>query len=149
MAKSKVNRRIIKFSLIITILLFLACWDVRFNDSLRVINNSAERISILHSNQKTGDLTANHIAFFVDDYNTVAPGDTSLIHIMGNDGAWHDYISQGIDQKLYLYVFNVDTLKKYQDTYSMDDLVEMGKYISLLQYSERELKSKHWLIKFK
>jgi hypothetical protein len=30
----------------------------------------------------------------------------------------------------------------------MDDLVDMGKYIKLLQYSEPELIHQHWIINF-
>jgi hypothetical protein len=141
----------ISMSIVLAILSLLcaSCYDVEINDKLRLVNLSNDTVSVLYSNIRSGDLTPNHVAFFLDDYNLIGPRDTSLISLLGNNNAWHDYIKGGGNKKLFIFVFKIDTLKKYEKVYSMNELVEAGKYVKLLQYSERELVRKHWVIDFK
>jgi len=77
------------------------------------------------------------------------PPDSSFeIAILGRNDSWHRYINEGRTKQLFLYVFNVDSLKKFDGSYSMDDLINQRKYLSCKQYSEEQLDKIKWKIVF-
>ncbi len=104
------------------------------------------RISFLYSNHVEGNLTENNIAYFISDYNIVKPDSSLKISILGGREAWHDYIEEGKTKRLFLYVFSADTLMKYNNLLSIDDLVHQHKYLKLFNYSENDLNKINWKI---
>jgi hypothetical protein len=95
------------------------CMDYN-NYMMEIHNGSKQKITVLHSNSTMG----------------------------GKANAWHQYIEEGKHKHLYLFIFSVDTLKKYDDLYSMDQLSAMGKYLKVLKYSEPELIKMNWKVNY-
>lgn len=118
------------------------------NHMLRVHNGSSIKISVLYSNNKKGS-TENLVDFYTSDYNIIHPKDTSDIIIGGKKNAWHEYISEGPDKKLYIFIFATDSLLKYKGTNSMPMLCSEYKYLKLFEYSEEQLRKQNWLLEFK
>ena len=135
--------------LVLILIMSISCNDVHINHKFKLINNSENNISVLYSNHETGELTSDLIDYYISDYNTIAPKDTFTITKLGKANAWHDYIQKGGSKKLYLFIFDIDTLKAYQGSYSMDELCEMKKYMKEIQYSERELIHNNWTVDFR
>src|ERR1700744_6241692 len=90
---------------------FCGCTDVAIDHSLSITNKSNIKISILSSNRASGHLTKNNIAYFISDQNIIFPDSSFDVPILGRQGAWHRFIDKGKTKKLYLYIFNVDSLK--------------------------------------
>ncbi|MGZ3813126.1 MAG: hypothetical protein ACXVB0_17585 [Mucilaginibacter sp.] len=106
-------------------------------------------ISLLYSNHAENNLTENNIAYFIRDDQIVKPDSSLDITILGGRKAWHDYIEEGKTKRLFLYIFSTDTLIKYNHTLSIDDLVHQGKYLQLVNYSEKDLDKANWKLEFK
>jgi hypothetical protein len=68
--------------------------------------------------------------------------------ISGGKDAWHYYIEKGRPKKLFIYIFDTDTLRKYNGSYSIDDIVGEHKYLKSLSYSEKDLDKIDWKITF-
>ncbi len=104
------------------------------------------RISFLYSNHVERNLTENNIAYFIRNDKIVKPDSSVEITILGGKEAWHDYIEEGKTKRLFLYVFSTDTLTKYNNLFSIDDLVHQHKYLKLFNYSENDLDKINWKI---
>ncbi len=124
------------------------CYDVTVNRGLSITNKSDAKVSILYSNRVNKQLTENNIAYYISDENVIQPDSTYDITILGRNNPWHQYINEGKTKKLFLYVFNVDSLKKFEGVYSMDDLINQKKYLKVIKYSEEELNKINWKITF-
>lgn len=114
---------------------------------LQVHNNSKKEITVLYSNS-IAPSTSNNIAYYIADWVLISPDSVNSVGIGGKPDAWHNYIEQGKDNRLYLYVFSVDSLKSYNGIYSMNELCSMGKYLKVLKYSEPELIKMNWQITY-
>jgi hypothetical protein len=118
------------------------------NHQLSLTNKSGKDISILYSNHNAQRLTENNVAYYIADWNIMKSDSSKDIVKAGNKNAWHEYIEQGRTKKLFVYIFETDTLKKYSNIYSMDDIVREHKYLKLLSYSENDLNKIGWKIIF-
>lgn len=116
-----------------------------YNHQLSIINLSGRKLSIDYSNEIVIN-KENNVAFYIAEANIIQPNSTFNIVIPGNENAWHEYIQEGSTKKLHLYVFETDTLRKYQNT-SMTELARINKYYKLFTYSEKELDKLKWNIK--
>lgn len=134
------------FALFALNLFFSGCHYI--NHMLEIHNGSKQKITVLHSNSITPS-TTNNVAYYIADWTIINPDSTNTLTIGGKANAWHQYIEEGKDKKLYLFIFSVDTLKKYDDLYSMDQLSAMGKYLKVLKYSEPELIKTNWKVNYK
>lgn len=115
---------------------------------LRIHNESSIRLSVLYSNDKNVS-NDNLVDYYISDYNTIHPKDTSDIIKAGKKNEWHQYISEGPKKKLYIFIFATDSLVKYKGTDSMPMLCAEHKYLKLFEYSEEQLQKQNWLIEFK
>ncbi len=146
MLKQKLFLSIVFLAIVFSL---VGCYsDVMVNHQLSLINKSEKSISILYSNGAETPITQNNVAFYITDRQVVQPDSTIDITILGNNNPWHQYIEEGKAKTLSLYVFEADTLKKYNNIYSMDDLVNQQKYLKLLTYSEIELQKTNWKLNF-
>src|SRR5579863_7459711 len=96
---------------------------------LTITNRSNTDISVLCSNHSSLHLTENNIDFFLLDNNIIKPDSTNFIRKFGKSNSWHNYINEGPDKKLFIYVFALDTLIKYKGLASMDELCYHHKYL--------------------
>lgn len=122
------------------------CYDVTTNHQLSLTNKSNRNISILYSNLAEQPLTENNVAYYTNDRNVIYPDSCSEIIQLGGKNAWHNYIEKSQSKKLYIFIFETDTLKKYEGVYSMENFVNRHKYLKLFCYSEIDLNKIAWRI---
>jgi hypothetical protein len=143
------KNKIIYIFLVVICYFFYGCNDVRTNHKLSLTNKSDKKVSILYSNLVDKILTENNVAYYISDWNVIKPDSTYDIVKLGGKDAWHNFIEKSKTKKLLIYVFESDTLKKYDGVYSMEDIVGYHKYLKLLLYSEKDLDKIDWQITFK
>lgn len=146
------KERILRFSVLLFVLIaaISRCVMDYTNHMLEVHNNSRQTISVLYSNTTPPSSTGeNNIAYYIADYVLIKPDSVNTIWKNGKQDAWHNYIEQSNDKQLHLYVFSVDSLKRYNGIYSMNELCSMGKYLKVLKYSEPELIKMNWWVDYK
>jgi hypothetical protein len=111
-------------------------------------NNSKRQISLLWANHKNGDLTDGKIDYYIREDNIIRPDSTYTLIELGGVNAWHDLIKEGNDKKLHIFVFEIDTLRKYKGNMSMNDLCVTHKYLKELEFSETDIIKKNWKLEF-
>ncbi len=126
-----------------------SCYDVRVNNSLIINNKTKKTISVLCDNDKELDQTENLIAYYTTEYNTIKSDSIKSISKLGGASAWHDYIENGPSKQLFVYCFDVDSLKTYPSTYPINVLRKQGKFIKMKVYTEQQLNKIGWKIDFK
>jgi hypothetical protein len=140
----KMERRFLL--IVVSAIFFYSCvYDV-VNYEMLLINKSNKEISLLYSNDVFPELNENEVAYYLGDQSVTQPDSSRVIFKPGGKSAWHDYIEKGEAKRLYLYVFETDTLRKYNNDLRMHDLVERRKFIRALSYTEDELKKINWKI---
>ncbi|MDB5128053.1 hypothetical protein [Mucilaginibacter sp.] len=136
------------FALFALNLFFCGCHYTNY--MLEVHNSSKQKITVLYSNTvKPSSINENNIAYYIADDEIIKPDSVNTISKPGKQDAWHQYIEEGKDKHLYLFIFSVDTLKKYDSLYSMGQLSAMGKYLKVFKYSEPELIKMNWKVNYK
>lgn len=137
-------------------ILVVACFSLvgciydQFNHQLSLTNTSKRTLSYLYTNfADRKDLTGNNVAAYIADWMIVKSDSTEYIAKPGGKNIWHNYIANGKNKKLYVYLFDTDTLKKYNGIYSMEDIVNQHKYLKLLSYSESDLNKINWQVVYK
>jgi hypothetical protein len=115
-----------------------------FNDKLSVTNKTKKRVSILYSNDIGVDTTTNDVAFYVDDRNILMPDSALRFSIMGDEKAWHYYIDEGKPKRLFFAFFDTETVKWYENSYTMNQMVDYKLYFKLDSYTENELEKMGW-----
>jgi len=140
------QNRLLPVVIVVIALNLVGCYDVMVNSQLSLVNRSGRAVSILYSNGTQTPISENNVAYFTSDYQIAQPDSVIYITTLGNNNAWHKYIEESKTKTLSFYIFETDTLKKYNDVYSMDNLIKQHKYFKLLCYSENELKKTNWKI---
>jgi hypothetical protein len=125
---------------------FCGCYDVTVNHQLSITNKLNIDISILYSNDINPGPNENDVAFYLSNQSITKPDSSRDIIRLGGKHSWLDYIEEGKTKKLFLYVFESDTLEKYNNTYSMYELVSRHKFLKVLTYSEDNLDKINWRI---
>lgn len=139
------NKKIFSVTAIIILFLYSCGYDIKNNYDMLLINKSRKEISLIYSND-TNVQTKNNVAYYLSEQSATQPDSSRIIFKIGGKNAWHDYIESGKAKRLYFYIFETDTLKKYNNVFSMYDLVMRRKFIRALSYSESELHKVHWKI---
>jgi hypothetical protein len=62
---------------------------------------------------------------------------------------WETEIKANTNKKLVIYVFSIDTLKKYMDQLEVKEIVRLRKYNARYAYSKEQLDSLNWKVVFK
>ncbi|SEN11789.1 hypothetical protein SAMN05192574_102501 [Mucilaginibacter gossypiicola] len=126
-------------------LLFTGCIMDYYDNRLSVINQSPVSIAVEIVNDTT-KRTENNIEYYQS--HAIAPNDTAFITKAGKN-AWLQYIDESKDKTLYIYIFHIDTLNKYQKGGAdMSYLLGSKKYLKRLDYTLYELKKSDWQIKY-
>jgi len=129
--------------LFFSVIAFLGSCDY-YNYKLSVINKSGKEISVLESNDIEAP-SANYVAYYLADWVAIKPDSSRTITKPGKEDAWHNYIQEGHDKKLYLYIFETNTLKEYKNN-SIQELVRIKKYFKSYAYSESDLDKINWTV---
>ena len=117
-----------------------------YNNMLSIQNNSNKKITVLYTNT-INPSTENNVEFYTSEHYIILPTETKTIVKRGRANAWHEYISEGKEKKLFIYFFSADELKKYNGDI-MNDLVRTGNYLKLIEYSEKELDAINWTLTY-
>lgn len=118
-----------------------------FSDNrLNFINNSTHNLVVALS---VGSLPKfNNLNFYLRDTINRAKskvfGIPSGIH---RDG-WSLKIRNSDNKKLSFYIIKYDTLVKYKNTHEIIDLINLKKIDTIITYSEAQLDSINWEVKF-
>ena len=123
------------------ILIFNGCDPAQ---SLEIVNENEFDISVADLNGS--DSIINNNGYYVN--NPIYKKSTGQLWMMGTN-AISRYINEGHDKKLYLYVFHLDTLLKYQTEISVNNLIRRKKYVQLMTFSEKELIANDWKVVIK
>lgn len=129
-------------------LLLTSCYDIITNSSLSIKNKTNRQITVLYSNGSNPEVTENNIAYYISDQQVIKPDSSASIRTLGRNDAWHNYINEGRSKMLFIYVFDVDSLKRYDQGYSIQELVNQKKYLKLIKYHEADLNKLCWKIDF-
>ena len=122
-------------------LLFGGCM-IRYPDWRLVVKNGTQsNIYVTTQNDTIGPLPPARLGFMLQEY-LVQKGDSIKMKMTGGKHAWEDYINESPDQKLHLYVFSEDTLKKY----TTEQIIEGKKYLKRIDISVDDLKANDWKI---
>jgi hypothetical protein len=125
------------------------CYDIVTNHQLVITNKSLKKISVLYSNDLNTEKNENNIAFYLSNQSVILPDSSRDIIRLGGSNEWHDYINAGKTKKLTIYIFDVDSLNRYNGIYSMNNLVTQHKYLMVSSYTEKELEKVKWNIMFR
>lgn len=111
------------------------------DDRLKVMNHSIEEITL-----STGlDTVPGYPSVNKSEYylrTSLSPLDSRRLLKEGRSKAWSFFISESKNDKLNLFVYNIDTLRKYQ---SIDTLIKNRLY-RRYSFTEKELEKSDWEI---
>jgi hypothetical protein len=99
-----------------------------YNHDLSFKNNTSLTLAVSYSNSKD-DANENNIAYYVSEAVIIKPDSVWYMVKPGKKDAWLDYIDEGNKKELIIYVWDVDTLRKYDSYNIMSDLKNSHKYI--------------------
>jgi len=120
------------------------CIYDQFNDQLTVTNKTNRKVSVLYSSDLGVDTTKNNVAFYIDDRNVLMPDSTLRYSTWGGERAWHQYIEEGKRKRLFFAFFETETLKKYEHSYTMNQMMDYKLYFKLESYTADELDKMGW-----
>ena len=115
-----------------------------YYQSVDIINETSYDVSVEYFNDLS-DSTSNNNEYYIN--NPIYKRSTGSISKMGSTNAISDYINEGPEKKLYLYVFKTDTVKKYKRVFNLNELIRQHKYYQLNEFSEEQLKNADWKIR--
>ena len=115
-----------------------------YYQSVDIINETSYDVSVEYFNDLS-DSTPNNNEYYIN--NPIYKRSTGSISKMGSTNAISDYINEGSEKKLYLYVFKTDTVKKYKRVFNLNELIRQHKYYQLNEFSEEQLKNADWKIR--
>ncbi len=109
------------------------------DDRLAIINNHNKPIAVAFSRDSI--LTNFNLwQFYIN--SKIEPGTSKNIDLRGT---WPNYLKSSVNQKVYFFFFDTDTILKYKD---MDFIVRNKIYVSKMSISESELINSKWKIEY-
>jgi hypothetical protein len=133
--------KVISFIFLLISLLLTACDP---SDSrLKFVNRSSRPVIAEISNDSI-NFKFNNVSYYKS--NVVLKDSILVFHKMGSHHAMTDYIEHNPHKKLYLVIFSVDSINKYQNHSDLSNLFMKKKYLNLRGYSEQELIDNNWVI---
>jgi hypothetical protein len=139
MNKTKCVLKIITF--IILSFIFVTSCDLADN-RLQIINNSSSTICYDYST--SGDINPDSNRLFWYLSNQILPSKTQNISLLGSRNMWIKEIENSKTKRLSIFLFNVDTLKKYED---LNFIIKNSLY-EKFDYSISDLEKNNWIINY-
>jgi hypothetical protein len=113
------------------------------DNRLQIRNNSPFPIAFeVCKDTILGKADVNNIEYYFSNY--LNPGQEIKKSKIGSTKSWSYYIKNSTNQKLNIYFFNVDILKKYN---SMDTIISLKLYHKY-EFTEQELEKAKWKIEY-
>lgn len=129
---------------LIVILLIALAGTCDYSDNRLVIKNNSEvAITFDYSIDTVMEERSNgNIAFFIRD--KILPGETSIKTKPGSTNGWSFLIQKSVNNRLNVFIIEVDTLLKYNDW----GYIKKNDLFRRYQFSEDELNRKNWVIEY-
>lgn len=123
----------------ISIIVFLAsCAYDRGDKRLKIINQTKDEITLdWHSDRIPEYPSVNHTDVYIR--NRVLIGDS--LNLPESDANWPRFVQKSINKKLNLFVYNIDSLRKYGI-----DTLNIRKMYRRVEYSEKDLDELNWRV---
>lgn len=77
--------------------------------------------------------------------DSISPSTVNLEMRLGGKNEWEKYVNNGDNQRVYVFTFDADTLKKY----SWGELLKVNYYEKRLDYNLEELNKMNWEVKLR
>ena len=133
-----------KKKLLIFVVILLTGCDY-YDDSLKITNKTKMDIAVQETNRRDS-IYFNNIEYYLS--NTIVPDSTINLSTSGKLGAWRRKIENSPEKEIFIYIFAVDTLRKYQGKKTMYDLFSQDRYIKRFEFSEKQLNDNNWDVVF-
>jgi len=129
-----------KFYIVLIIVLFSSCVYDPIDKRLLVVNHQTNDIVIYWNSDTIPEFpSVNHTEVYLTNYG-IRSNDSLWVP---EDGAnWPKYLDSAINKRLNLFVYNVDTIKKYNNI----DTINIKKRYQRLEYSKQQLEKLNWRI---
>lgn len=124
---------------LLTIIIFNISCD--HFDSLPIINNSKRYIFYDCSYDSIPDFPSRGKKEFYEN-NKTFPNDTNRNTLIGS---WKRYVKESKYKKLFVFIYDYDTLKKYNN---IDTVKQKRLYVKRYAYSYEDLESMNWTITY-
>lgn len=126
-------------TLAIVIVFFSSC-DVH-DDRLQVVNMSGQEIALQTEKDTIPKYpNVNKSAYYLGE--RLLPGESVKLKYEGMRNGWSFFIKESVNKRLNLFVYDIDSLKKYR---SIDTLTKRHLY-TRYSFSEGELENKNWRV---
>jgi hypothetical protein len=131
-------RKNIIFLLTYITIVFLSSCEPKIDDSLVLCNYSNHTIAVAES-VPWSDMPVNSIHFYLTDQ--ISPNQSKTFDPGMNTKmpTWRFHIRDSKDKKLKFWVFNFDTLKKYQGLLTINQIVDRKLFDTILIYNENQI----------
>ena len=133
-----------KISLVVPVclLFFIACENMP--TKLKMHNNGNSSIFATFGMNLIIPPTVDYpLSYFIE--NQIPPHQTGPVKSWIKVENWENFIDKCVDKKIYVFVFSIDTIKKYG---YMNSALRV-KYIKKYSYSKIVLDSMNWIIDYK
>jgi len=124
-------------------LFFLTIIGCEYTDPRLKIKNSSDKPIFVEFNNDTTSPEMERVEFYLS--RAIQAGDTQTFYKRGISKAWSYFIQTGNNKKLYIYLYDLDTVKKYSD---MDFINKNRLYLNRFEFTEEELNQKNWTITY-
>jgi len=130
-----------------SLLLILASCEY-MDPHVTVINQSKHAIGIEHASDTIPYRNSlNTAAYYLSPNSrfrqSAFPSDTVRLTVWGKQG-WLDTVKHSRNKKLNLFVFSLDSVRKYQNM----DTIKSKHLYQRISLTEHQLKAQNWVIKF-
>jgi hypothetical protein len=129
-------------NLLLVILLSVLLISCDYYDHRLWVKNSTDGAICLSTHLDTVPSlsSVNPTGYYLN--NAVMPGESENLVKPGSTKGWSFFISESANDKLNLFVYNIDSLKKYQ---SIDTLIKNRLY-TRYSFTEKELEKTDWKV---
>jgi hypothetical protein len=134
---------------IINLISLLVCFILTGCDPsdsrLKFVNNSSSTVFVEISNDSS-NFKFNDISYY--KRSRVLKDSNFIFSKMGSHHAMTDYIEKSQHKRLFLVIFSLDSLNKYQNPLDLNSLFKEKKYLALKCYTRQNLVDNDWTISY-
>ncbi|MBA2611487.1 MAG: hypothetical protein H0U95_05925 [Bacteroidetes bacterium] len=136
---------------IIFVLLVLFIVSCGPHDSITYVNNSTKKISVVCNTNSKSD-RYSFMEFYIDSSRYILPKNEYVDRGGLDQNHFHKLLRASPTHKLFIYIFNVDSLIKYhkvdQKFYQMPKFIQQKMYDTLYAFSLEQLDSLKWIVAY-
>jgi len=132
----------IQFFIILISLAMLAGTCDYTDNRLKIKNNSSYTIAFDYSTDTVLEQEIKHVNAVISD--KIMPGKIANQSLPGSTNAWPFLIKKSKNNKLNVFIFNVDTVLKYNDW----EYIRNHRLYKRYSFTEEELNRMNWIIEY-